>query len=263
MNRIDQAFQQAKKKGKPLFIAYIMAGDPSLKETEKLVPALEKAGVGIIELGIPFSDPIADGAVNQEAGMRALNAGATLHKVLDSVKTIREKTEIPIVLFSYLNPILQYGTKEFSQDAVKAGVDGTLALDLPPEESSLVTSDFKEAGLKTIFLITPTTPKERIKKISSLASGFIYYVSRLGVTGVQHNLAEGLQSRLDEIRTEVKVPIAVGFGISEPQHIQQLKDHCEAIVVGSAIVKRIAEKGDDPSMIPSVTEFVQTLTREL
>lgn len=263
MNRIDRVFQKNKKQGKTLFIAYIMAGDPSLELTEKLVPELEKSGVDILELGIPFSDPIADGVVNQEAGMRALEAGTTLKGVLESVKKIREQSEIPIVLFSYLNPILQYNIDLFSKEAAEAGVDGILPLDLPLEESKPFIKPFKQAGIKNIFLVTPTTSVERIQKINTLASGFIYYVSRLGVTGVQNNLVEGLETRLAQIKQLTQIPIAVGFGISEPKHIQQLKGKCEGVVVGSAIVKKFAEKGDGPSLIPTVTEFVQTLTREL
>lgn len=256
MNRIDHTFQKSKKEGKTLFIAYIMAGDPSLAATEKLVPALEASGVNILELGVPFSDPIADGVVNQNAGMRALESGTTLTGILNSVKKIRQTSQMPMVIFSYLNPILQYGVKAFARDAAAAGIDGVLALDLPPEEAQSFVAPFKHEGLKTIFLISPTTPKERIKKISSLASGFIYYVSRLGVTGIQKNLAEGLSEKLHEIKALCSLPIAVGFGVSEPHHVKQLSGRCDAIVVGSAIVKKMEEKGN-------VSQFVQTLTKEL
>ncbi len=256
MNRIDRTFQKSKKEGKTLFIAYIMAGDPSLAQTEKLVPALEASGVNILELGVPFSDPIADGVVNQNAGMRALEAGTTLAGILNSVKKIRLTSQIPMVIFSYLNPILQYGVEAFARDAAAAGIDGILALDLPPEEAKSFVTPFKQAGIKTIFLISPTTPKERIQKIGSLASGFIYYVSRLGVTGVQKNLAEGLPEKLREIKKVCSLPIAVGFGVSEPHHVKQLSGRCDAIVVGSAIVKKIEEKQD-------VCQFVRTLTKEL
>ena len=256
MNRIDHTFQKSKKEGKTLFIAYIMAGDPSLAATEKLVPALEASGVDILELGVPFSDPIADGVVNQNAGMRALKSGTTLTEILNSVKKIRRVSQLPMVIFSYLNPILQYGVEAFAHDAAAAGIDGILTLDLPPEEAQSFVVPFKQAGLKTIFLISPTTPKERIKKISSLASGFIYYVSRLGVTGIQKNLAKGLSEKLREIKANCSLPIAVGFGVSQPHHVKQLSGRCDAIVVGSAIVKKIEEKGN-------VSQFVQTLTKEL
>lgn len=259
MNRIDRAF----KKGKTLFIAYIMAGDPRLEETEVLVPALEKAGVDLIELGIPFSDPIADGVVNQEAAMRALASGTTLKKVLKTVEAIRKTSQIPLVIFSYLNPITQFGIEAFAKVAARAGVDGLLALDLPPEESHHYLKAFKKEKLKTIFLIAPTTPIERIKIINKVASGFLYYVSRLGVTGMKEDLAQDLEKRLKEIKEISKLPVAVGFGISKPEHVKQLAPLCDAVVVGSAIVKKVEENLKDPKLIENVSGFVQTLTAEL
>lgn len=263
MNRIDKTFKQAKQNKKTLFIAYIMAGDPTLKETETLVPALENAGVDLIELGIPFSDPIADGVVNQEAAMRALSSGTTLKGVLQTVSQIRQTSQIPIVLFSYLNPITQFGIEEFAQQASKVGIDGVLALDLPPEESKPYVQSFKKAGLKSIFLISPTTDVERIKKINKMANGFLYYVSRLGVTGIQENLGFGLENRLKEIKQNSSLPIAVGFGISKPEHVKELSSLCDAVVVGSAIVKKVEENIGNSSLIENVTQFVKSLTSEL
>lgn len=262
MNRIDKVFKQAKQKKKTLFIAYVMAGDPHLDATESLIPELENSGVDLIELGVPFSDPIADGVVIQEASERAIDAGTTLEKVLGSVQKIRKITQIPIVLFSYLNPISQYGIEKFSRDAVEAGVDGLLILDLPPEESAQSMKVFKKAGLKTIFLIAPTTPEERIEKIAKSASGFLYYVSRLGVTGIQDTIAGNVEEKLKKIRAHSSLPVAVGFGISKPEHVLELSKSCDAVVVGSAIVKKIAES-NETSRIDQVTQFVHSLTSEL
>jgi len=258
MNRIDKAFKQSKK---TLFIAYIMAGDPSLKETEALVPALEKAGADLIELGVPFSDPIADGVVIQEASMRALHSGTTLKNILQTVESIRKKSQIPIVLFSYLNPLLQFGLEAFSKEAARVGVDGILTLDLPIEEAKLYIKTFKKCGLKNIFLIAPTTPIDRIKKIDKIASGFLYAVSRLGVTGMKKELPQDIENRLKEIKKNSHLPIAVGFGISNPEHVQKLSGQCDAIVVGSAIVKKIEENKTE--LVENVSNFVRTLTAKL
>lgn len=263
MNRINQAFADARRDGRTLFIAYLMGGDPNLKQTAALVPALEKAGVGLIELGVPFSDPIADGVVNQKAASRALTGGTTLNKLLDTIEAIRKTSQIPLVLFSYLNPILQMGLDSFAARAAKAGVDGVLCVDLPPEEASPCAEKLKSAGLKNIFLLAPTTPDDRIKKIDRLASGFLYYVSRLGVTGVRDTLDSELEKRLQQVKKLITHPLAVGFGISTPEHIRKLSTLCDAIVVGSAIVQKIEEVGDKKNLAEEISSFVKTLTQEL
>jgi tryptophan synthase alpha chain len=246
-NRIDQCFADLRKGGEKAFIAYICAGDPSLSATVDLALALEKCGVDLLELGVPFSDPLADGLVNQLAAQRALEAGATVAGVLDCVRQIRRQSEIPIVLYTYLNPVFQYGSDRFHRDAGDAGVDGLLLLDLPPEE------DQPTDGPLHIRLIAPTTPPERVRQICATASGFIYYVSREGVTGAQSSVASSLGDRVRKIRQHTKLPIAVGFGVSNAEQAREVAKVADGVVVGSAIVKKINE---DPT---GVGRFVAPL----
>ena len=252
-NRIDQCFQLLRGKGEKAFIAYICAGDPDLPRTVELALALEKAGTDILELGIPFSDPLADGVVNQLAAQRALEAGATVPGVLDCVRQIRRRSQIPIVLYTYLNPIFQFGLDRFHNEANEAGVDGLLILDLPPEEDQP-----GEAPLH-IRLIAPTTPLERIERICARAAGFIYYVSREGVTGAQTSVASSLGERVAQIRRCTKLPIAVGFGISTAEQAREVAQVADAIVVGSAIVQRIGEESGAADMPERVRKFVEPL----
>ena len=240
-------------------IAYIAAGDPSLAATEALVPALEKAGVDMVELGLPFSDPLADGIVNQLAATRALEAGATTQKVLDCITLIRRTSQIPIVLYTYLNPIYRYGFSEFFSAAETAGVDGLLILDLPPDEIASNPDFTIQSSLKQIRLIAPTTPEARIAKLTSGASGFLYYVSREGVTGERAEIADSLAERVAAIRATTPLPVAVGFGISTPDHVRQVAAVADAVVVGSAIVKKVAEWGKDPDFIKKISDFVSPL----
>jgi len=255
-NRIDQCFAALRGRNEKAFIAYICAGDPSLAATVDLALALEKAGTDILELGIPFSDPLADGVVNQLAAQRALEAGATLAGVLDCIRQIRRRSQIPIVLYTYMNPIFQFGFDRFHGEAHEAGVDGLLILDLPPEEDPP-----SEAPLH-IRLIAPTTPPDRIEKICARAAGFVYYVSREGVTGVQSSVASSLGERVGQIRQCTKLPIAVGFGISTPEQASEVAQVADAIVVGSAIVQRISEERAAADMPERVGEFVESLVAE-
>lgn len=234
-NRIDQCFAALRERKEKAFIAYICAGDPDLARTVDLALALEKSGVDILELGVPFSDPLADGLVNQLAAQRALAAGATVPGVLDCIRQIRRRSQMPIVLYTYLNPIFQFGFDRFHREAAAAGVDGLLLLDLPPEE------DQPSDGPLHVRLIAPTTPPERIEQICARAAGFIYYVSREGVTGVQSSVAASLGDRVREIRQHTNLPIAVGFGISTADQAREVAKVADAIVVGSAIVDRISE----------------------
>ena len=252
-NRIDQCFQALHARNEKGFIAYICAGDPDFPRTVDLALALEKAGTDILELGIPFSDPLADGVVNQLAAQRALKAGATVPGVLDCVRQIRRRSQIPIVLYTYMNPIFQFGFDRFHHAASDAGVDGLLILDLPPEE------DLPGEAPLHIRLIAPTTPPERIQKICSRAAGFIYYVSREGVTGVQSNIASSLGERVAEIRRCTELPIAVGFGISTAEQAREVAQMADAIVVGSAIVQRIQEESMAADMPERVAKFVASL----
>jgi tryptophan synthase alpha chain len=258
-NRIDQKFADLRSSGRKALVAYISAGDPNLEATLKLAVALEGAGVDILELGVPFSDPLADGLVNQMAAIRALNSGTTVHGVLDCIREIRRESQIPIVLYTYMNPIYRYGFEAFHRDAEAAGVDGLLILDLPPDEDAQNAELSQSTGLKRIRLIAPTTPESRIAQLTKDASGFIYYVSREGVTGEQTSVASSIQERVAAIRRTTDLPIAVGFGISTPDHVREVAKSADAVVVGSAIVKRIADNGSEPDLAERIAEFVRPL----
>ena len=255
-NRIDSKFETLRAAGQCGFIAYITAGDPDLKSTPALVAALEKSGVDIVELGIPFSDPLADGATIQAASGRALDAGATVAGVLDAVREIRKSSEVPIVLFTYLNPVYVYGFDRFHADAAAAGADGLLILDLPPDEAARNAELMKSHGLLSIRLIAPTTPPERMELIAKSAEGFIYYVSREGVTGEQTSLAADIAGQVAKIKRHTSLPVAVGFGISTPEQAAEVARESDAVVVGSAILRRIGEHGKSAELVPRVVQFV-------
>jgi tryptophan synthase alpha chain len=259
MNRIEQTFKKLKASGRKGFIAYITGGDPSLDATVALVKALEEAGADIIELGVPFSDPLADGIVNQMAAQRALRAGATVAKLLETIRHIRERSEIPLVLFTYLNPVYRYGYDHFHGAAAAAGADGVLILDLPFEEQQANRELSQSHALCTIRLVAPTTPPERIARITASGSGFIYYVSREGVTGEQQNLSSSIAEQVLEIKKTTTLPVAVGFGISTPEQAGAVARAADAVVVGSAIVRRIGEAGDSPKLAEMLRDFVQPL----
>ncbi len=263
MNRIKEKFETLKAKNKKGFVAYITAGDPRLEITHKLVHSFAELGVDFIELGIPFSDPLADGVVNQLATMRALKSGTTVQKILDLVKKIRKSSDVPLILFTYLNPILQYGLESFAKNAQKAGVDGVLTLDLPPEEAEDYKRILEKNDLNVIFLVTPTSSDERIKKIASMSSGFIYCVSRTGVTGAQKEMPKDVPEIISKIRQFSKLPIAIGFGISKPDQVKRLSQMADAVVVGSAIVQQIEENVKHPHLEKRVTSFVKKLVQAL
>jgi tryptophan synthase alpha chain len=237
MNRVDKLF---KKRDRCHLIAYVTCGDG---DTVEIVRALEAAGANAIELGIPFSDPIADGPVIQAAAQRALRNGTTTKHVFEIARRIREVSEIPLIAFSYLNPVLRYGPEKFAEDAAAAGIDSLLLTDLPPEDGGDVRKAMHAHGLGTVFLLAPTSTDARIKAIDRASDGFVYYVSTTGVTGARSELDPALLTRLDEVRGKLRHPIAVGFGISKREHYELLKDRCDAIVVGSAIVRAVAEGG--------------------
>ena len=216
-------------------------------------------GVDILELGVPFSDPLADGLVNQLAAQRGLESGTTPPKVLETVAAIRKQSQIPIVLYIYFNLMHRYGLEKFIQDAARAGVDGLLVLDLPPEESGHYESLMRDAGLCNIYLVAPTTPEDRIELIVKRGAGFIYYVSREGVTGMQSKVSETISEMTKKIRAHTDLPIAIGFGISNPEQAKFVAEHGEGIVVGSAIVNEIAKNGQDANLISHVTRFVKPL----
>ncbi|MBI3416825.1 MAG: tryptophan synthase subunit alpha [Verrucomicrobia bacterium] len=259
MNRITQRFAQLKTSRQKGFVAYIGAGDPHLEATRQLALALDRAGVDVLELGVPFSDPLADGLVNQLAAQRGLESGTTPPKVLETVAAIRRESQVPIVLFVYFNLLHRYGLARFIQDAARAGVDGFLILDLPPEESDNYEALMREAGLCVIYLVAPTTPNERIGRIVKRGTGFIYYVSREGVTGMQTKVSDTIAQMTAKIRAHTTLPIAVGFGISNPEQVRTVAANAEAIVVGSAIVNQIADHGKSADLVSRVAQFVKSL----
>jgi len=240
-------------------IAYITGGDPTLDSSVEIAHALEDAGVDLLELGIPFSDPLADGATIQAAAGRALAAGATVPGILDMVRSIRTKSQIPIVLFTYLNPVYIYGFERFQADASAAGADGLLMLDLPPQEAARNKELTASFGLKTIRLVAPTTPLQRLREITESAEGFIYYVSREGVTGEQSSLSPDIADHVAAIRNLTSVPVAVGFGISNPEQASSVAILADGVVVGSAIVRRIGELGNTPDLPSRISEFVRPI----
>jgi tryptophan synthase alpha chain len=254
MTRIGRLFEKLAKEKRCGMITYLTAGDPTPEATPKLVAALERGGADLVELGVPFSDPIADGPVIQLAGDRALRAGTTLAKVLQIAKKIRETSEIPLLLFTYLNPALRYGFERLARDAKAAGIDGCLLTDASVEEAADYVKVMRAAGLDTVFLAAPTSTERRLKLVAEYSSGFIYLVSRTGITGEQQALSDAALPLIGRMRKHTDLPLAVGFGISKPEHVAALAPHAEAVVVGSAIVRQIEK---DPA---GLEEFVRGLT---
>jgi tryptophan synthase alpha chain len=259
MNRIVERFARLRDQGKKGLVIYIGAGDPNLEATRQLALGFDQAGVDILELGVPFSDPLADGLVNQLAAQRGLESGTTPPKLLQTIADIRRDSQIPIVLYVYFNILHKRGVKEFIADCAKAGVDGLLVLDLPPEESENYERLMREAGLCNIYLIAPTTPEDRMELIARRSSGFVYYVSRIGVTGMQSKVSDTIGAMTAKIRTHTQLPIAIGFGISNPEQAKAVAQSAEAIVVGSAVVNQIAEHGKSPDLVAKVSAFVKSL----
>ena len=259
-NRIDDVFARLRSSGKKAFVAYVCAGDPSLERTLEIVRVLAQCGVDIIELGLPFSDPLADGIVNQMAAGRALEAGCTTAGVLSLIRRIREESQIPLVLFTYLNPVYAYGFGRFHEDAAAAGADGVLLLDLPPDEDGLNAELTAPRGLRRIRLIAPTTPPDRMRTLAASSEGFIYYISREGVTGAQQTLASNIASLVAEIKSGgCGTPVCVGFGISTPEQARAVAQAADGVVVGSAIVRIIEQHGKSPDLAAKLTEFVRPL----
>jgi len=237
--RIQTLFERTRKENRAAFIAYVTAGDPSPEQTPEIVAALERGGVDLIELGVPFSDPIADGPVIQRAAARALQAGTTVPKVLDMARAIRKKSEIPLLLFTYLNPVLRYGLDTLARDAQAAGIDGCLLTDVSVEEAEPYVAAMRAAGLDTVFLGAPTSTERRLKLVAQFSTGFVYLVSRTGVTGEQAALSESLAPLIDKMRAVTKLPLAAGFGISTPEQAAAVAKMADGVVVGSAIVRQI------------------------
>ncbi|MGC9941691.1 MAG: tryptophan synthase subunit alpha [Verrucomicrobiota bacterium] len=259
MNRIVEKFAALKREGKKGLVVYIGAGDPHLDATRELSLAFDRAGVAVVELGVPFSDPLADGLVNQLAAQRGLDSGTTPARVLETVTAIRRDSQVPIVLYIYFNLIHKVGLEKFITNTARAGVDGLLVLDLPPEESDNYEALMKKAGLCHIYLVAPTTPEDRMELIVKRGTGFIYYISREGVTGMQSQVATNLASQVAKIRAHTHLPVAVGFGVSNPEQAKLVAQNADAVVVGSAIVNQIAEHGKSPDLVAKVGAFVQSL----
>ncbi len=259
MNRIEERFARLKREGRKAFIVYIGAGDPHLDATRQLALAFDQSGVDVLELGVPFSDPLADGLVNQLAAQRGLESGTTPPKLLETVVVIRQQSQIPIVLYIYFNLIHRVGLERFIANAAKAGVDGLLVLDLPPEESDNYEALMRGAALCNIYLVAPTTPENRMEKIVKRGAGFIYYISRIGVTGMQSEVAANLAEQVARIRAHTKLPVAVGFGVSNPDQAKLVAQAADGVVVGSAVVNQIAQHGKSPELVAKVSAFVKSL----
>jgi tryptophan synthase alpha chain len=259
MTRIAALFDTLKRENRKGLIAYLTAGDPSPDRTPALVDALVRGGADLIELGVPFSDPIADGPVIQAAGERALRAGTTLARVLAIAAEIRKSSEVPLLLFTYLNPVMRYGLDRLAKDAAAAGVDGCLLIDASVEEAHDYVGAMHRHGLDTVFLAAPTSTERRLRLVAEYSSGFIYLVSRTGVTGERDSLSNQVTPLVDAIRKVTDLPLAVGFGVSKPEHVAELGRQVEGVVVGSAIVRIIGQYGADPSLESRLEAYVREL----
>jgi tryptophan synthase alpha chain len=257
--RIAETFQRLRAEKKTGLVTYVTAGDPDLARTADILAALDRAGADVLEVGVPFSDPLADGPVIQRATERALASGTTLAGVLDLIKRSRSGLQAPIVIFSYANPILRLGAEQFADRARDAGVDGVLVLDLPIEEADSFRGLLGARGIDTILLLSPTTTDERLRKAAALGGGFLYAISRLGVTGARDQVASGAQEMVARIRAVSTLPVALGFGISKPEHVREVGQWADAAVVGSALVNVIAEAGASDDLTTRVEEYVRWL----
>ena len=257
--RIAQTFARLRSEGHAGLVTFTTAGDPDLPRSAEILRALDRAGADVLEVGVPFSDPLADGPVIQRATERALAAGGSLRSALSMIEEIRSGVSAPIVLFTYANPVFRMGIETFARRAAAAGVDGVLALDLPIEEAGAFRDVLASEGLDTIFLLSPTTTDQRIRKAAELGRGFLYGISRLGVTGARDRVASGADDLVRRIRARTTLPIALGFGISRPEHVAEVGAYADAAVVGSALVSLIAEASGSPGLIERVETYVRSL----
>jgi tryptophan synthase alpha chain len=257
--RIARMFAELKRNRRKGLIAFITAGDPAPDRTAGLVEALERGGADLIELGVPFSDPIADGPVIQRAGERALQAGTNLRRVLEIAREIRGRSEVPLLLFTYLNPVMRYGLEALARDAAACGIDGCLLTDASVDEAHGYVEGMRQHGLDTVFLAAPTSTPRRLRLVAEYSSGFVYLVSRTGVTGARESLSASVGPLIEAMRAVTELPLAVGFGISKPEHVAELGRHVEAVVVGSALVHLIERNAGNASLEVQLEAF----TREL
>ncbi len=259
MNRIDQTFQDLRKRKKKAFIAYVTAGFPNLSITEKLILNLEKAGVDIIEIGVPFSDPLADGPTIQTSSQKALDGKITLEKIFGLAKKIRKQSQIPLAFMTYYNPVFHYGEERFIKKCKDVGVDGMIIPDLPPEEARNIIRYARKHNVATVFFLSPTTTAKRIPGIAKASTGFIYFVSLTGVTGARQQLSPDIKSKVRIAKRFTKKPICVGFGISTPQHVQMISKFADGVIVGSVIIKEIQKSKKD--IVHRVVRLVQQLKK--
>lgn len=256
MNRIDGKFKELRNAGRKAFIAYITAGDPDIASTEKIALALEKSGVDILELGIPFSDPIADGPTIQAASYRSIKAKATLPKIFAMVKRLRNRTDMPLIFMTYYNPVLKYGLHRFFDSCRDSGVDGVIVPDLPFEESADMVRSARAFRIATVFLAAPTSTPDRLKRIAGLSKGFIYYVSLTGVTGARRDLPKDMASKIRAIKALTHKPVAAGFGVSDAEQAGTVAKIADGVIVGSALVKIIS---GNKNIVPKVSAFAKAI----
>jgi tryptophan synthase alpha chain len=259
MTRLSERLAALKTRGEKALVCYVVAGDPDLERTVEIVHALDAAGVDAIELGIPFSDPLADGPSIQAGAQRALKQGATVAKTLGVVQSIRQSSEIPIVLMTYFNPTMRYGVSRFAEDAAAAGVDGVIQTDLTPEEAEEWLSAARDRGLDTVFLVAPTSTEERINIVANMSTGFVYAVSRTGVTGARSDVPAELPELVQRVKDKTALPVCVGFGISTPEHVTRIGAFADGVVVGSALVDVIGKFGDSPALAEEVRSYAASL----
>jgi len=259
MSRLTQTFDRLRSAGRGGLVTYLTAGDPDADRSVDLLVAVAQAGADVLEVGVPFSEPLADGPVIQRATERALAAGGSLRATLALVDRVRARVKAPIVIFSYANPLLRMGLEAFARQAAAVGVDGVLALDLPIEEAGVFHDTLAGSGLDTIFLLSPTTTDQRIRKAAELGRGFLYGISRLGVTGARDQVASGADALVKRIRAQTTLPIALGFGISRPEHVAEVTAYADAAVVGSALVALIAEHSGSPDLLERVETYIRWL----
>lgn len=259
MNRLDTTFEELRARGKKAFVAYVAAGDPDFDRSLAIMKELAEAGANVIELGLPFSDPLADGIVNQMAAARSLKAGGSTRKSLELIREFRKSHQTPIVVFTYLNPIFTYGYEQFHADAAAAGADGILLLDLPPDEAARNVDLAQGKGLHHIQLIAPTTPPARVKLLAESSQGFIYALSRTGVTGAHGAPSEGIGETVARIKAHTETPVCVGFGINSPEQAEMVAKVSDGVIVGSAIVKIVENNASDSQVASKVGAFVRTL----
>jgi tryptophan synthase alpha chain len=263
MSRLDETFARLRARGERALLPYFMAGDPSLADTRRLVIEAARRGADVVELGVPFSDPLADGPVIQRAGTRALAGGATVARVLETVAGLRAEIDVPIVLLTYYNPVLAFGLKAFARTAVDAGVDGAIVADLPPEESDPLGTEATAAGLDLVYMVAPTSTVARVRLIARKSRGFIYVVSLTGVTGERQQLPADMATQIATIRRETAMPVCVGFGISTPAQVATVGRVADGAAVGSAIVRLVESRAGSPTLVEDVGKFIAELKAPL